>query len=60
MLNIEQKDFFTRMVGGKMTSDIKKKDHPKSIEPLYDKKLTCLYCEKNFTSKQVRTTGLNF
>ena len=41
-----------------MTSDIKKKDHPKSIEPLYDKNLTCLYCEKKFTSKQVRTNRI--
>lgn len=40
-----------------MSTNFKKaSSNSKPLDPLYDKKLTCMYCERVFTSKQVRTS----
>lgn len=37
-----------------MSTDPGKKEGKNKLDPLYDKKLVCLYCGRKFTSKQVR------
>lgn len=40
-----------------MATNVKKSSsNAKLIDPLYDKKLTCMFCEREFRSKQVRSS----